>query len=111
MYGSRLRFTLPQLTNLQEKIMSIAGIAGQLSFPSVNLRFLFSAPSLCRGVRTGNKLGRPTKAQRAYNALTELGQNTDGYKPFKSSRLEQDFLAGGPGLSKLEMRREQGRHT
>jgi hypothetical protein len=42
--------------------------------------------------------GDLTKAQQLYDALTALGQNTAGYKPFKNPRLEQDFLAVGEAL-------------
>src|SRR5690349_12692864 len=85
MYGSRLRFTLPQITNLQERIMSIAASASQLSFQSVSQGFFFQrrldVVELGQAINSADL----TKAQRAYNALTELG-------------AKQDFLAVGQAL-------------
>src|SRR5437899_10601001 len=38
---SRIRSTLPPITNLQERIMSVAGIASNVPFQSVNQAFFF----------------------------------------------------------------------
>src|SRR6266480_4903245 len=95
---SRIRSTLPPITNLQERIMSVAGIASNVPFQSVNQAFFFQrrldVVELGQAIRSGDL----TKAQHVYDALTALGQNTNGYKPFKNSTLENDFLAVGQAL-------------
>jgi hypothetical protein len=78
--------------------MSVAGIATNSPFQSVNQAFFFQrrldVVELGRAINSGDL----TKAQQVYDALTALGQNSNGYKPFKNPRLEQDFLAVGQAL-------------
>jgi len=78
--------------------MSVAGIASNVPFQSVNQAFFFQrrldVVELAQAIRSGDL----TKAQHVYDALTALGQNTNGYKPFKNSTLENDFLAVGQAL-------------
>src|SRR5438874_2999463 len=75
--------------------MPVAGIASNLPFQSVNQAFFFQrrldVVELGRAINSGDL----TKAQHVYDALAALGQNTNGYKPFKNSTLENDFLAVG----------------
>src|SRR2546428_5791171 len=74
--------------------MPVAGIASNLPFQSVNQAFFFQrrldVVELGRAINSGDL----TKAQHVYDALAALGQNTNGYKPFKNSTLENDFLCG-----------------
>src|SRR5437773_5046872 len=78
--------------------MPVAGIASNLPFQSVNQAFFFQrrldVVELGRAINSGDR----TKAQHVYDALAALGQNTNGYKPFKNSTLENDFLAVGQAL-------------
>jgi hypothetical protein len=78
--------------------MSVAGIASNLPFHSVNQAFFFQrrldVVELGQAINSGDL----SKAQHVYDALTTLGQNTNGYKPFKNSTLENDFLAVGQAL-------------
>jgi len=78
--------------------MPVAGIASNLPFQSVNQAFFFQrrldVVELGRAINSGDL----TKAQHVYDALAALGQNTNGYKPFKNSTLENDFLAVGQAL-------------
>jgi hypothetical protein len=90
--------TLPLITNLQETIMSVAGIASNLPFQPVNQAFFFQRRLDVGEVGQAINSGDLTKAQQVYDTLTAPGQNTDSYKPFKSSRLENDFLAVGQAL-------------
>jgi len=68
--------------------MSVAGIASNLPFQSVNQAFFFQrrldVVELGREINSGDL----NKAQQVYDALAALGQNADGYKPFKNSTLE-----------------------
>ncbi len=61
--------------------MSVAGIASNVPFQSVNQAFFFQrrldVVELAQAIRSGDL----TKAQHVYDALTALGQNTNGYKP------------------------------
>ena len=78
--------------------MSVAGIASNLPFQSVNQAFFFQrrldVVELGREINSGDL----NKAQQVYDALAALGQNADGYKPFKNSTLENYFLAVGQAL-------------
>jgi hypothetical protein len=78
--------------------MSVAGIASNLPFQSVNQAFFFQrrldVVELGREINSGDL----NKAQQVYDALAALGQNADGYKPFKNSTLENYFLALGQAL-------------
>ncbi|HEV2717810.1 MAG TPA: hypothetical protein VGU64_21270, partial [Terriglobales bacterium] len=78
--------------------MSVAGIASNLPFQPVNQAFFFQRRLDVVELGQAISSGDLTKAQQVYDTLTALGQNTDSYKPFKSSRLENDFLAVGQAL-------------
>ncbi|HEV2732782.1 MAG TPA: hypothetical protein VGV15_22345 [Terriglobales bacterium] len=78
--------------------MSVAGIASNSPFQPVNQAFFFQrrldVVELGQAINSGDL----PKAQQVYDTLTALGQNTDSYKPFKSPRLEKEFLAVGQAL-------------
>jgi hypothetical protein len=78
--------------------MSVAGIASNLPFQSVNQAFFFQRRLDVVELGRAINLGDLNKARQVYDALAALGQNANGYKPFKNSTLENDFLAVGQAL-------------
>jgi hypothetical protein len=95
--GSRLASRLePRRSKSEEKIMSVAGITSNLP-QAITQSFLSQRRTdiiqLGEEINSGDLAG----AQQVYSALTTLGQNTDGFKPFKNPILEQDFSAVGLG--------------
>jgi hypothetical protein len=78
--------------------MSVAGIASNLPFQSVNQAFFFQRRLDVVELGRAINFGDLNKARQVYDALAALGQNANGYKPFKNSTLENDFLAVGQAL-------------
>ena len=107
---SRIRSTLPSITNLQERIMSVAGIASHLPFQSVNQAFFFQprldVVELGQAINSGDL----TKAQQLYDALTALGQNTPVISRSRILGWNRIFLRWARP-SKLEMQRERSRRS